>query len=209
MDRAELKFRAKDQLRGNWGIAIGGVLLASIFIDFDCIYNIAERFGLEKVTLSVSVNLLSIFLGGVISTGLCKLLLNIATKREKPNVENIFSYFDIYLKTLGLNILISIAVIIGFILFIIPGIIVALMFSQAFFILAEDRSKSITECLSESAEMMKGYKWEFFVLEVSFIGWWIVSALTLGIGGLWVAPYQKVTETNFYLNLKDSNRKLY
>ena len=209
MDRAELKFRAKDQLRGNWGIAIGGVLLASIFIDFDFIYNIAERFGLEKVTLSVSVNLLSIFLGGVISTGLCKLLLNIATKREKPNVENIFSYFDIYLKTLGLNILISIAVIIGFILFIIPGIIVALMFSQAFFILAEDRSKSIKECLSESAEMMKGYKWEFFVLEVSFIGWWIVSALTLGIGGLWVAPYQKVTETNFYLNLKDSNRKLY
>ncbi|MBC5629383.1 DUF975 family protein [Clostridium sp. NSJ-6] len=209
MERVELKNRAKDQLRGNWGIAIGGVLLAAIFIDLDVIYNIAERFGLERVTLSVPVNLLSIFLGGVISTGLCKLLLNIATKREKPNVENIFSYFDIYLKTLGLNILISIAVIIGSILFIIPGIIVALMFSQAFFILAEDRSKSITECLSESAEMMKGYKWEFFVLELSFIGWWIVSALTLGIGGLWVAPYQKVTEANFYLNLKVSNKKLY
>lgn len=209
MERVELKNRAKDQLRCNWGIAIGGVLLAAIFIDLDVIYNIAERFGLERVTLSVPVNLLSIFLGGVISTGLCKLLLNIATKREKPNVENIFSYFDIYLKTLGLNILISIAVIIGSILFIIPGIIVALMFSQAFFILAEDRSKSITECLSESAEMMKGYKWEFFVLELSFIGWWIVSALTLGIGGLWVAPYQKVTEANFYLNLKVSNKKLY
>lgn len=209
MERVELKNRAKDQLRGNWGIAIGGVLLAAIFIDLDVIYNIAERFGLERVTLSVPVNLLSIFLGGVISTGLCKLLLNIATKREKPNVENIFSYFDIYLKTLGLNILISIAVIIGSILFITPGIIVALMFSQAFFILAEDRSKSITECLSESAEMMKGYKWEFFVLELSFIGWWIVSALTLGIGGLWVAPYQKVTEANFYLNLKVSNKKLY
>ena len=209
MERVELKNRAKDQLRGNWGIAIGGVLLAAIFIDLDVIYNIVERFGLERVTLSVPVNLLSIFLGGVISTGLCKLLLNIATKREKPNVENIFSYFDIYLKTLGLNILICIAVIIGSILFIIPGIIVALMFSQAFFILAEDRSKSITECLSESAEMMKGYKWEFFVLELSFIGWWIVSALTLGIGGLWVAPYQKVTEANFYLNLKVSNKKLY
>lgn len=209
MERVELKNRAKDQLRGNWGIAIGGVLLAAIFIDLNVIYNIAERFGLERVTLSVPVNLLSIFLGGVISTGLCKLLLNIATKREKPNVENIFSYFDIYLKTLGLNILISIAVIIGSILFIIPGIIVALMLSQAFFILAEDRSKSITECLSESAEMMKGYKWEFFVLELSFIGWWIVSALTLGIGGLWVAPYQKVTEANFYLNLKVSNKKLY
>lgn len=47
------------------------------------------------------------------------------------------------------------------------------------------------------------------MLELSFIGWWIVSALTLGIGGLWVAPYQKVTEANFYLNLKVSNKKLY
>ena len=202
MERSELKFRAKEQLRGNWGIAIGAVLLAAIFTDFDVIYNIGERFGLDGLTLSVPVNLLSLFLGGVITTGLCKLLLNLATNIEKPKVENLFSYFNIYLKTLGLNILISLAVAIGTILFIVPGIIVALMFSQAFFILAEDSSKSITQCLSESTEMMKGYKADFFVLELSFIGWWIVAALTLGIGGLWVAPYQKLTEANYYLSLK-------
>lgn len=202
MERSELKFRAKEQLRGNWGIAIGAVLLAAIFTDFDVIYNIGERFGLDGLTLSVPVNLLCLFLGGVITTGLCKLLLNLATNIEKPKVENLFSYFNIYLKTLGLNILISLAVAIGTILFIVPGIIVALMFSQAFFILAEDSSKSITQCLSESTEMMKGYKADFFVLELSFIGWWIVAALTLGIGGLWVAPYQKLTEANYYLSLK-------
>ena len=202
MERSELKFRAKEQLRGNWGIAIGAVLLAAIFTDFDVIYNIGERFGLDGLTLSVPVNLLSLFLGGVITTGLCKLLLNLATNIEKPKVENLFSYFNIYLKTLGLNILISLAVAIGTILFIVPGIIVALMFSKAFFILAEDSSKSITQCLSESTEMMKGYKADFFVLELSFIGWWIVAALTLGIGGLWVAPYQKLTEANYYLSLK-------
>ena len=202
MERSELKFRAKEQLRGNWGIAIGAVLLAAIFTDFDVIYNIGERFGLDGLTLSVPVNLLSLFLGGVITTGLCKLLLNLATNIEKPKVENLFSYFNIYLKTLGLNILISLAVAIGTILFIVPGIIVALMFSQAFFILAEDSSKSITQCLSESTEMMKGYKADFFVLELSFIGWWIVAALTLGIGGLWIAPYQKLTEANYYLSLK-------
>lgn len=202
MERSELKFRAKEQLRGNWGIAIGAVLLAAIFTDFDVIYNIGERFGLDGLTLSVPVNLLSLFLGGVITTGLCKLLLNLATNIEKPKVENLFSYFNIYLKTLGLNILISLAVAIGTILFIVPGIIVALMFSQAFFILAEDSSKSITQCLSESTEMMKGYKVDFFVLELSFIGWWLLAALTFGIGGLWVAPYQKLTEANFYLSLK-------
>ena len=72
MERSELKFRAKEQLRGNWGIAIGAVLLAAIFTDFDVIYNIGERFGLDGLTLSVPVNLLSLFLGGVITTGLCK-----------------------------------------------------------------------------------------------------------------------------------------
>ena len=98
--------------------------------------------------------------------------------------------------------MISLAVAIGTILFIVPGIIVALMFSQAFFILAEDSSKSITQCLSESTEMMKGYKVDFFVLELSFIGWWILAALTLGIGGLWVAPYQKLTEANYLFKFK-------
>ena len=77
------------------------------------------------------------------------------------------------------------------------------MFSQAYYILAEDTSKSINQCLSESVEMMKGYKWDLFCLELSFIGWWIIVALTFGIASLWVSPYVKVTETNFYLNIKN------
>lgn len=40
------------------------------------------------------------------------------------------------------------------------------------------------------------------MLELSFIGWWLIEGLTFGIGSLWVEPYQKVTETNFYLKLK-------
>ncbi len=202
MDRAELKFRAKEQLRGNWGIAIGTVLVAAIITDLDLVYKIGSRFGINSI--SYSLNFLDIFLGGVIATGLCRFLLNMATKREKPKFENIFSYFNIYLKTLGLNLLITVSVFIGALFFIVPGIIVALMFSQVYFILAEDSSKSITQCLSESTNMMNGYKADFFVLRLSFIGWWIVAVLTFGIGGLWVAPYQKLTEANYYLSLKEN-----
>lgn len=200
MNRAELKIRAKEQLKGFWGIAIATILVSYIITDLDIVYKVGSRFGMGN--LSYSLDFLSIFLGGVISTGVCKFLLNMATKMEEPRFENLFSYFNIYLKTLGLNLLIMIAVAIGTLLFVVPGIIVALMFSQAFFILSEDSSKSITQCLSESSEMMKGYKVDFFVLELSFIGWWLLAALTLGIGGLWVAPYQKLTEANFYLSLK-------
>ena len=50
---------------------------------------------------------------------------------------------------------------------------------------------------------MKGHKGELFVLYLSFIGWWLVAAITFGIGALYVYPYQQVTSANFYLALKN------
>lgn len=202
MDTAELKSRAKEQIRGKWGIAIGTVLVANIILEVDVAYKVTSKLGVEG--LSYSLDLISLLLGGVISVGLCRFLLNMATRREEARFETLFSGFNIYLKTLGLNILITLAVFAGTLLFIIPGIIVSLMFSQAFYILSEDPSKSITECINESVNLMSGHKLELFYLELTFIGWWLISAITLGIAALWVSPYQKLTEANFYLYLKNN-----
>ncbi len=202
MNTTELKANAKEQLRGKWAVAIGTVLVANILIDSDVMYKVSEKFGL--IGLSISCSLISLFLGGVISVGLCKFLLDMTTKREEPRFETLFSQFNIYLKTLGLNILITLSVCIGTILFIVPGIIVGLMFSQSYYILSEDPSKSITQCIKESVDMMNGHKWDLFYLELTFIGWWLLTAITVGIAGLWVAPYVKVTETNFYLSIKNN-----
>ena len=205
MNTAELKANAKEQLRGKWAVAIGTVLVANILIDSDVMYKVSEKFGL--IGLSISCSLISLFLGGVISVGLCKFLLDMTTKREEPRFETLFSQFNIYLKTLGLNILITLSVCIGTILFIVPGIIVGLMFSQSYYILSEDPSKSITQCIKESVDMMNGHKWDLFYLELTFIGWWLLTAITVGIAGLWVAPYVKVTETNFYLSIKNKKSR--
>lgn len=202
MNTAELKANAKEQLRGKWAVAIATVLVANILIDSDVMYKVSEKFGL--IGLSISCSLISLFLGGVISVGLCKFLLDMTTKREEPRFETLFSQFNIYLKTLGLNILITLSVCIGTILFIVPGIIVGLMFSQSYYILSEDPSKSITQCIKESVDMMNDHKWDLFYLELTFIGWWLLTAITVGIAGLWVAPYVKVTETNFYLSIKNN-----
>ena len=202
MNTAELKANAKEQLRGKWAVAIATVLVANILIDSDVMYKVSEKFGL--IGLSISCSLISLFLGGVISVGLCKFLLDMTTKREEPRFATLFSQFNIYLKTLGLNILITLSVCIGTILFIVPGIIVGLMFSQSYYILSEDPSKSITQCIKESVDMMNGHKWDLFYLELTFIGWWLLTAITVGIAGLWVAPYVKVTEINFYLSIKNN-----
>ncbi len=77
------------------------------------------------------------------------------------------------------------------------------MFSQVFYILSEDPSKSITQCINESVNLMKGHKWELFYLELTFIGWWLLVGITFGIAGLWVAPYRQLTEANFYLYLNN------
>lgn len=202
MDTAQLKSRAKEQIRGKWGVAIGTVLFANIILEVDFAYRVTSELGAEG--LSYSINLIALLLGGVISVGLCRFLLNMATGREEARFDNLFSGFNIYLKTLGLNILITLAVVTGTLLFIIPGIIVSLMFSQAFYILSEDPSKSITQCISESVNLMTGHKWELFYLELTFIGWWLLAVITLGIAALWVSPYQKLTEANFYLYLKNN-----
>ena len=202
MDTAELKGRSKEQLRGNWAVAIGTVFVSNIILQVEMGYKVASKLGLNG--MSYSLDLITLLLGGVISVGLCRFLLDMATKRREPRFNTLFSRFNIYLKTLGLNILITLAVLAGTLLFIIPGIIVSLMFSQAFYILSEDPSKSITQCINESVKLMNGHKWDLFYLNLTFIGWWLVSILTLGIAALWVAPYQKLTEANFYLDLNSN-----
>ena len=202
MNRAELKSTAKEQLRGRWGLAIITVLVSNLIINsynmfkgVDFVIEISEN-------LTFTLNLISLIFGGVVSTGLSKFLLNFTTNREVPKFADLFSQFKIFFKALGLFILMGIAIILGTLFFIIPGIIVALMFSQAFYILAENPNKGIFECLEESSNLMHGYKWELFVLQLSFIGWELLAVLTFGIASLWINPYQKVTEANFYLKLK-------
>ncbi|MDU1312877.1 MAG: DUF975 family protein [Clostridium septicum] len=195
--RRELKSNSKDQLRGNWGLAIITILVYSLIISIfgysDSIYN---------NNIEIILDLSSLLLSGVLTLGISKFLLNLTKKDSSAKFTDLFSGFNVYFKTLGLNILLGIIIGIGTIFLVVPGLIFALMFSQTFFILSEDNEKGIIQCLSESREMMIGYKFDYFVLILSFLGWWLVSALTLGIGALWVYPYQKLTEANFYLEIK-------
>ncbi|MCQ2401322.1 MAG: DUF975 family protein [Lachnospiraceae bacterium] len=85
---------------------------------------------------------------------------------------------------------------------IIPGIILKYAYKMVPYILADDPDISATDALKKSREMMKGSKWATFVLELSFIGWDILAALTLGIlGVVYVGPYKKQALAEVYLKL--------
>ncbi len=87
-------------------------------------------------------------------------------------------------------------------LFIIPGIIAQIGYSQVWFILTEDDEISPNDALKKSKEMMYGYKMQYFLLGLSFIGWIILAILTCGIGLLWVLPYIQTSNAKFYEDLK-------
>lgn len=201
-ERSVLKSNAKQQLKGKWGIAIGSTLVAELISN---LFSVSYRFE-DKPQLSIVMTLVNLLFSGVMTFGICKFTLNLAKDKSSAQFSDIFSGFRVYLKTLGLFLLMGICVFLGTMLFIIPGIIIALMFSQAYYILCDNNDIGIIDALKESAALMKGHKGEYFVLQLSFIGWGILAVITLCIGFLWLVPYQQVTLANYYLALKNENR---
>ena len=88
-------------------------------------------------------------------------------------------------------------------LLVIPGIYKAYCWRLVPFILADDPGMSGKEARALSASMMDGSKWASFVLDLSFIGWKLVGALTFGILNIvFTNPYEAATDTELYLALK-------
>ena len=199
--RAELKNNAKQQLKGKWGLAVLTCLVYTLIIQGTLAASGGTAVS-EGGSIYIGLNLLGWVLYGPISVGLCIFTLNLARNKESAKFTDLFSGFKLILKALIITLLFNIAMFLGYMLFIIPGVIAGLMFSQAYYVLTENPELSAIECLKRSASMMKGHKMELFVLGLSFIGWLVVCVLTFGIGYLWYTPYYQMTMANFYLNLK-------
>lgn len=75
-------------------------------------------------------------------------------------------------------------------------IIAAYRYSMCFFILLDAPDKGAFQCLRESRDMTRGYKGKLFVLDLSFLGWMLLSAIPFVI--LYTLPYMQVTQANYY-----------
>ena len=84
----------------------------------------------------------------------------------------------------------------------IASIIFALAYALVPFIIRENPDMGVIAVMKKSRIMMRGHKWELFVLELTFIGWAILAILTLGIGLLWLEPYMSMTIAHFYEDVK-------
>ena len=197
--RKKVKLLAKSQLRGRWGGIVIAMLFTSIIITGpQVIIDIFTLNNNDNANLTVSI--MMILLDGAIMLGISIYTLKFI--RGKAEFKDILSGFKNYFKAIGLYFLQVIIITIGLILLIVPGIIFAIKMSQAGFILADDGSKGIIQCLKESWSMMSGRTGEYFILELSFLGWLILSILTFGIGMIFLVPYMNITFGNYYESIK-------
>lgn len=88
-------------------------------------------------------------------------------------------------------------------LLVVPGIIKAYTYRMVPFIVAERPDIDYKEALDLSKKMMDGEKMNTFVLDLSFIGWGLLTALTAGILGVfYTTPYIQQTNAELYVTLK-------
>lgn len=179
---------ARNSLKGYWGWAllvclVGGILGGA---------NTPPAFPVWGIV--------ALIVGCVAELGVCAFhtRLNLG---QRPPFSSLFERFDIFLKALGLKLFMLLFIFLWSLLLFVPGIIAAYRYSMAPYLMAEYPDMGIIEAVNRSKELMNGNKGRLFCLDLSFIGWWLLSALTVGILGLWIAPYMLTARAAFYLEL--------
>ncbi len=149
-------------------------------------------------SVASALSLLHFLIGGCIKLGLARFRLSLID-REQPSVGMLFWGFNrLFFKALALQVLRALFIFLWSLLFIIPGLIAAYRYAMADYALCENPEMGVRDALRESSRMMRGNKWKLFCLQMSFIGWRLLSLLTLDIGYIFLAPYIGQAEALFY-----------
>jgi uncharacterized membrane protein len=227
----ELKRIARENLTGHYKIPMGAFLVAGLIpfvieLPFSMLLQ-NEYATVFQTVLYAIVELLISLLGIVLSAGVLDIHLNMARQqeyrlsqtfglvRDRPDrylvAGILLMVFAILVMLPGIAgtvyagfhpstgsiVLAGVLMLAG----IVAGIYLALRLSQVFYILLDDGELSPWQAIVHSAKLMKHNVGRLFVLYLSFLGYMLLGVITLGIGMLWVMPYQTQTMTQFYLDL--------
>ena len=125
-----------------------------------------------------------------------------AGKAGLPSASSFTALKGEYIKNAAAMFLTDLFTALWSLLFIIPGIVKSLAWSQVPYLLAENPGMSGKRARELSDQMTMGHKWDLFVLGLSFIGWNLLGALACGVGVLFVAPYVQATYAEAYAFLR-------
>ena len=178
----DLKNHALQQLstHSKWGESVGVILVAGIIAAIaSCI-----PFG-------------SFLISGPLALGITGYFLRVSRNGDAI-LNDMFAGFKNFGNALLANLLVGLLTALAMILLIVPGVIVACGYAQVNRIMHDNPSMSGTDAMKASWQLMDGKKMDYFILNLSFIGWALLCILTVGIGFLFLSPYISVTNGKFY-----------
>ena len=193
MNYALIRSDARDRLKGNWGTAVLTVLVYSL------LSTAIEGIGFvmnEAVSLIGSI--LFVLVVGPLQYGQATVFLKINRRKKTEMSELFYGFNDNVGNKMMAGVWISIYTFLWSLLFIIPGIVAYYSYSMTYYLMIDNPKLEGKEAITKSKEMMKGHKMELFCLDLTFIGWMILSIFTFGIGMLWVSAYMNTAHARFY-----------
>ena len=185
--------KAWEALRGKWGMAAVACLI------YMAISTVGA--GISSIIPFAGPLAISLLVIYPVSMGFMFMLLDLSNGKE-VDIKTMFEAFSDYGRYLLGGVLVYVYTILWSLLFLIPGIIKGISYSQTFFLMRENPELSGEQAIQLSMKMMQGHKMEYFLLQLSFIGWILLGCITLCIGLLWVQPYITTANAEFYKELK-------
>ena len=219
----ETRKRAWKKLKGKWGTYAVCSLIYFLFI---ACCSVLTFIFIGPIILIISGSLilrysyiaLNVFIGPIIALiisgslilGYSFIALNVS-RRKTINKRQIFYGFKHFGSSFALYVCNNILLFLWALLFIIPGIIKSISYSMSFFALADNPYLSSSDARNKSIEIMNGKKLDYFILNLSFIGWILLGALTFGILYFWIFPYIFTAQAEFYRDIinESDNKQMY
>lgn len=160
-------------------------------------------FGIFAVIFSIGL-ILSIFIFNPLILGGKRFFLNAAQDRTESFSDMGYAFSSSHYWNVVLTLFLrNLFIFLWSLLLIIPGIIKKYAYSMVPYLLCENPEMTYKEALETSDDMTRGHKWDMFVLDLSFIGWYLLASVLLGFGILFVHPYYNATHAELYLALKN------
>ena len=192
ISRAAIKANAKAQLGNN---LFGNTWLMALVVGL--VYSVIM--GAAGMTYAGIIVLV-----GPMGVGLASVFLSLARGDGEVRLERMFT--DGFSQQFGRNLLLGflrgLFTALWSMLFVVPGVVKHYAYSMSFYVAADHPEYTWNQCMDASKRMTAGHKGELFVLDLSFIGWFFVGGLCLGVGSLWVMPYYNASWANYYEALK-------
>lgn len=197
----EYRNAAWDMLKADWK---GAVLLLLIIMLINTVISAALGFVIASEELASFANLIAeIFVAIPLSYLFVKEMLGFVRGGKIEISSSLVDKFKAdYLKSIKVIGLMSIYIFLWCLLLFIPGIIKSYSYCFAPYISIDNDELTAEECINESMKLTNGYKMKLFLLDLSFIGWYLLCIVTLGIAILWVVPYHEAARIALYEDIK-------